>query len=166
MESVTDTITVSDAFPVRDASVTIDVSHRRIGALVVSLSAQPPDAYGGSAVRRTVVLKERGLGRLGDNMYMTTFSDSATQSFPVDAVRQSSSKMASAPRTSGMDSANLASCLGVRYQITSQAFTDGCRILLPFAEVSCPPSVFLSCTTTPPLTPWWPLLAASKGTGC
>lgn len=75
-----------DAFPVGEATVSVDLSHRRIGALVVHLSAKPPQESGANAASRSVVLKERGLGRLGDNMYMTTFSDAATASFPVEAV--------------------------------------------------------------------------------
>jgi len=86
VDSVTDTIVVPDSFPVGEATVTLDLSHRRIGALVVSLSAQPPEASGTQGALRTVVLKERGLGRLGDNMYMTSFSDASMASFPVDAV--------------------------------------------------------------------------------
>ena len=77
---------MSDGFPVGEISVTLDVSHRRIGALVVSLSAQPPTWAGSDVATRRVVLKERGLGRLGDNMYMTTFSDASQDAFPVAAV--------------------------------------------------------------------------------
>jgi subtilisin-like proprotein convertase family protein len=86
---VSNTITIQDGFPVGSASVTVDISHRRIGALVLSLTADPPTWAGNTAASRRVVLKERGLGRLGDNMYMTTFSDDATQAFPVAAVRSS-----------------------------------------------------------------------------
>lgn len=87
IENIKDTITVPDGFPLGDISVTVDVSHRRIGALVVSLTAQPPASVGVAGANRTIVLKERGLGRLGDNMYMTSFADASEQSFPVRAVR-------------------------------------------------------------------------------
>jgi hypothetical protein len=87
VESVKDVITVPDGFPLGDIAVTLDVSHRRIGALVVTLTAQPPASTGAASANRTVILKERGLGRLGDNMYMTSFADGSGQSFPVPAVR-------------------------------------------------------------------------------
>lgn len=84
--SLNDTITVPDAFPLSDVEVTLDVSHRRVGALVVSLTAYPPADAGAGAASRQIVLKERGLGQMGDNMYMTTFADEANNSFPVNAV--------------------------------------------------------------------------------
>jgi subtilisin-like proprotein convertase family protein len=87
VENVSDTINVPDGFPLGEMTVTLDVSHRRIGALVVTLTAQPPASTGVAGVNRTVILKERGLGRLGDNMYMTSFADASDQSFPVPAVR-------------------------------------------------------------------------------
>jgi hypothetical protein len=86
VENINDVITVPDGFPLGDVSVTLDVSHRRIGALIVTLTAQPPASTGASGANRTVMLKERGLGRLGDNMYMTSFADASEQSFPVPAV--------------------------------------------------------------------------------
>ncbi len=86
INTVSDTISVTDGFPLGSVGVRVDLSHRRIGALVVSLVAQPPAWAGAGAASRRVVLKERGLGRLGDNMYMTTFSDDATDGFPVAAV--------------------------------------------------------------------------------
>lgn len=87
LETVSDTITISDGFPLGDVSVTLDLSHRRIGALVVSLTAQPPAWATANVASRRVILKERGLGRLGDNMYMTSFSDASQDPFPVAAVR-------------------------------------------------------------------------------
>lgn len=87
--SLSDVITVPEAFPLSEASVVLDVSHRRIGALVVTLTAAPTPPADATSRARSVVLKERGLGQLGDNMYMTTFSDSAAQPFPVQAVRRS-----------------------------------------------------------------------------
>jgi len=86
LENIEDIITVPDGFPLGDISVTLDVSHRRIGALVVSLTAEPPASDEAAGSSRTIVLKERGLGRLGDNMYMTTFADASEQSFPVQKV--------------------------------------------------------------------------------
>lgn len=86
VDSVTDAITVNDGFPLGDIAVTIDLSHRRIGALVLSLTASPPSWAGSDIASRRVVLKERGLGRLGDNLYMTTFNDGAEEAFPVSAV--------------------------------------------------------------------------------
>lgn len=81
-ERLDDIIKVTDSIFVGDIEVTVNVAHRRIGALVVSLLAGP---YG-QAGQQALVLKERGLGRLGDNMFMTTFSDRATEAFPVSAV--------------------------------------------------------------------------------
>ena len=89
VENISDVISVPDGFPLGDLTVSLDVSHRRIGALVVTLTAQPPATTGAAGANRTVILKERGLGRLGDNMYMTTFADASEQSFPVPAVRYS-----------------------------------------------------------------------------
>lgn len=89
VESLNDTIMVPDAFPLGSVQVTLDVSHRRIGALVVSLTAKPPADAGAGAASRQIVLKERGLGQMGDNLYMTTFSDKANTSFPVSAVSHS-----------------------------------------------------------------------------
>ena len=86
-ESISDTITVADGVPLSEVSITLDLSHRRIGALVVSLTAQPPAWAAANVASRRVILKERGLGRLGDNMYMTAFSDLSQVPFPVEAVR-------------------------------------------------------------------------------
>jgi subtilisin-like proprotein convertase family protein len=83
--TVSDVIAVQDGFPLSDVSVAVDVSHRRVGALVLTLTAAPTPGTGAAPTSRAVVLKERGLGQLGDNMYMTTFTDSATQAFPVPA---------------------------------------------------------------------------------
>lgn len=83
---VEDSITIEDAFPLEDAAVTVDITHRRIGALVVSLTAQPLSSSV-NGIHRVIMLKDRGLGRLGGNMYMTTFSDNATKSFPEVGVR-------------------------------------------------------------------------------
>lgn len=82
---LSDTIDVVDAFPLASVKVTVDVSHRRVGALVLSLTAKPPTAAGRNVASRQIVLKERGLGQLGDNLYMTTFSDASNMSFPVSA---------------------------------------------------------------------------------
>lgn len=82
-ERLHDVILVPDAVVVGDASVTLDLSHRRIGALEISLTAQPlstPAPLEG--VGRTILLKAKGLGRLGNDMYQTTFSDRAPASFP------------------------------------------------------------------------------------
>ena len=66
--SLQDVIVVQDAFPVGAApTVAMDVSHPRIGALKISLSAQPfstSSAQLGTAVT-TLVLKSRGQGRCG-----------------------------------------------------------------------------------------------------
>lgn len=80
-----DAIAVEDAFQVNDVRMTIDLTHKRVGALVVSLTAQP-FAGSQSGVHRVVMLKERGSGQLGTNMYMTTFSDSASKDFPTKSV--------------------------------------------------------------------------------
>jgi subtilisin-like proprotein convertase family protein len=82
---LSDTIDVADAFPLASVKVTVDLSHRRVGALVLSITAKPPTAAGREAASRQIVLKERGLGQLGDNMYMTSFSDASNTSFPISA---------------------------------------------------------------------------------
>eukprot|EP00887_Chlorella_sp_A99_P002230 scaffold10.g2230.t1 len=68
-ERLHDVILVPDAVVVGDASI--------------SLTAQPlstPAPLEG--VGRTILLKAKGLGRLGNDMYQTTFSDRAPASFP------------------------------------------------------------------------------------
>ncbi|CAG9466124.1 unnamed protein product [Pedinophyceae sp. YPF-701] len=72
------TIRVDDAFDVKHMEVSLTASHRRIGALNVFLST----ADAGGTPDGSVVLKSRGLGRLGNDMIDVTFSDAATAFFP------------------------------------------------------------------------------------
>jgi subtilisin-like proprotein convertase family protein len=74
---------VEDSFLVGDASISLDVSHRRIGGLEVRIIAAP-DATN-ITESRSVLLKEQGLGRLGANMYVTSFNDRADLAFPSEA---------------------------------------------------------------------------------
>ncbi|KAL4440611.1 hypothetical protein ABPG75_003612 [Micractinium tetrahymenae] len=84
--SLQDVIVVQDAFVVSTSSVSLDVSHRRIGALKITLTAQPFSSDASSAYAHpTITLKSHGLGRRGADLYHTTFSDSASSAFPVNA---------------------------------------------------------------------------------
>ncbi|KAL4418698.1 hypothetical protein ABPG77_008712 [Micractinium sp. CCAP 211/92] len=84
--SLQDVIVVQDAFVVSAASVSLDVSHRRVGALKITLTAQPFSSDSSSAYAHpTIILKTHGLGRRGADLYHTTFSDSAPIAFPVNA---------------------------------------------------------------------------------
>ncbi|KAI3431273.1 hypothetical protein D9Q98_004334 [Chlorella vulgaris] len=83
--SLQDSVVVQDAFDVKEMSVTLDVGHRRIGALKITLGASPfSNAAGAGAVHPTIILKSQGLGRKGHNLYRTTFSDTAALAFPLD----------------------------------------------------------------------------------
>lgn len=80
---INDAIIINDPFLVGSASVNINLTHRRIGALEIKLSSAPLKENTTEADARTIVLKEQGLGRLGANMFDTSFNDNAPQSFPV-----------------------------------------------------------------------------------
>jgi hypothetical protein len=84
VDAVTDTISVADAFALGDVVVTLDVGHRRVGALVAMLTGRQA---GTSPQARMVVLKSRGLGSLGSDLKMTSFADGATANFPEAAER-------------------------------------------------------------------------------
>ncbi len=84
VDAVTDTISVADAFALGDVVVTLDVGHRRVGALVATLTGRQA---GPSPQARMVVLKSRGLGSLGSDLKMTSFADGATADFPEAAER-------------------------------------------------------------------------------
>ncbi|PRW05765.1 neuroendocrine convertase 1 [Chlorella sorokiniana] len=84
--SLQDVIVVQDSYIVNDASVTLDVAHRRIGALKISLGAAPFSNSGAPATAHpTIILKTHGQGRRGDNLYRTTFNDNAATTFPINA---------------------------------------------------------------------------------
>lgn len=75
-------IAVPDAFKLGSVQVAIDqLLHRRIGALKISLETQ--DDAGN--VLRSALLKDAGLGRLGNDIIGATFADDATATFPESA---------------------------------------------------------------------------------
>eukprot|EP01024_Parvocaulis_polyphysoides_P001422 TRINITY_DN10380_c0_g2_i2.p1 TRINITY_DN10380_c0_g2~~TRINITY_DN10380_c0_g2_i2.p1 ORF type:complete len:366 (+),score=85.40 TRINITY_DN10380_c0_g2_i2:151-1248(+) len=70
-------IQVPEAFAVDHIKVTINAAHRRIGALKIKLQALSENAG-----FKEVVLKDVGLGRLGNDLSNTVFDDMATNNFP------------------------------------------------------------------------------------
>jgi len=74
-------IRVDDAFDVKDIEVTMEANHRRIGALNIFMTTA--DETGQKT--GSVVLKQRGLGRLGNDLIGVKFNDAASSFFPEEA---------------------------------------------------------------------------------
>ncbi|KXZ45572.1 hypothetical protein GPECTOR_53g158 [Gonium pectorale] len=87
-DSLISTIVVPDDFKIGSVAVKdIRVTHSRVGALKISLSASPLGENGASAssLAPSVVLKDVRSGSTGANLNGTAFDDSAAAAFPADA---------------------------------------------------------------------------------
>ena len=128
--------------------------------LQISLTALPltaPTPTDGAG--RTILLKARGLGRRGHDLYQTTFSDYATSSFPATAVSGGGYRVVDRMWGVAAGCPRWTSALSSRPRRQAPATPPAppqpvpgalrCRLTPPSREPSAPPSASASCWMAP-----------------